>query len=341
MAKPAPEPAKRRKTSPSASEYSEQDASDSDGASPDSEDEAEAASPSPCRSQEADDASCIVCGQTDNPAEMLLCDGCDTAGAHHLACLDPPLPAPPEGSWFCPDCLKDQKEREGMLPSLCLDQGAGDKTPETARQESVDVRPCMKIFGRRTLESGQLYIQTEHSSCTEAIAEENDRSPGAHASSSQEEDQEGIALSARPQKFASGRQVNRGALLLEEKAAVRKLAQAEESLKIVEQKSGRAMRALGRKSSRQALDTQQPVSIDTSDDSEVEVPPHPPSPPPQLLSRSHRAQQCPIPCYPTVNKHMQKYSSQVRGHCEVDFSIGLRMTLSKLCAGRRWHWQRL
>ena len=64
-----------------------------------------------------EDAACIVCGKTDNAPEMLLCDGCDVAGAHHMACLDPPLTCAPEGDWFCPDCIKDQKDQEGK--SLC------------------------------------------------------------------------------------------------------------------------------------------------------------------------------------------------------------------------------
>lgn len=60
-----------------------------------------------------DDTSCIVCGRTDNGAEMLLCDGCDSAGAHHMKCLQPPLDSPPEGDWFCPDCIKDKEETQG------------------------------------------------------------------------------------------------------------------------------------------------------------------------------------------------------------------------------------
>ena len=75
-----------------------------------------------------EDAACIVCGKTDNGAEMLLCDGCDTAGAHHLSCLNPPLEVAPEGEWFCPDCVKDHKDEQGKLPlfsSYCLPGPAG------------------------------------------------------------------------------------------------------------------------------------------------------------------------------------------------------------------------
>jgi len=51
--------------------------------------------------------SCVQCSLTrpfaDNP--MLLCDGCDAGW--HLLCLrgSSALPAPPEGSWFCPSCV--------------------------------------------------------------------------------------------------------------------------------------------------------------------------------------------------------------------------------------------
>ena len=49
-------------------------------------------------------AACHVCGLRDRPAELLVCDGCDGAGAHHLDCLDPPLEEVPPGEWFCPAC---------------------------------------------------------------------------------------------------------------------------------------------------------------------------------------------------------------------------------------------
>ncbi|KAL0954199.1 hypothetical protein HGRIS_005327 [Hohenbuehelia grisea] len=47
---------------------------------------------------------CIRCntekGDDDSPLE---CDKCD--GSYHLACLDPPLSAVPDGEWFCPECI--------------------------------------------------------------------------------------------------------------------------------------------------------------------------------------------------------------------------------------------
>ena len=87
-----------------------------------------------------EDAACIVCGKTDNAAEMLLCDGCDTAGAHHLACLNPPLTSAPEGEWFCPDCVKDQREEEGkplLVSPSCLPAQADLKKTNAFNQVSI------------------------------------------------------------------------------------------------------------------------------------------------------------------------------------------------------------
>lgn len=77
-----------------------------------------------------DDVVCIVCTSASNGAEMLLCDSCDTAGAHHIGCLDPPLTSLPEGLWFCPDCILDQKDREGRCSVLSPSQ-AEEKFAQT------------------------------------------------------------------------------------------------------------------------------------------------------------------------------------------------------------------
>lgn len=71
----------------------------------------------------------------------------------------------------------------------------------------------------------------------------------------------------RQSHLAFTKTVNRGALVLKERAAVRKLQQAEERLKVCEQKSSRALRALGRKSNRS---TDQPAILSVESlDSEV------------------------------------------------------------------------
>lgn len=49
---------------------------------------------------------CYECGRTHQHAKMLLCDGCQRGW--HTFCLTPPLPAVPEGDWFCPLCADSQ-----------------------------------------------------------------------------------------------------------------------------------------------------------------------------------------------------------------------------------------
>jgi hypothetical protein len=61
----------------------------------------------PAAAEEAppDDTACEVCESAEEAASMLLCDGCDNG--YHLACLQPPLAAVPEGEWRCPDCRSE------------------------------------------------------------------------------------------------------------------------------------------------------------------------------------------------------------------------------------------
>lgn len=49
---------------------------------------------------------CQTCGKHTwcEPNHMLLCDSCDAG--YHCLCLDPPLPAPPDGDWYCPPCTR-------------------------------------------------------------------------------------------------------------------------------------------------------------------------------------------------------------------------------------------
>jgi hypothetical protein len=47
------------------------------------------------------DEGCRVCGV--DSVECMLCDRCD--GPYHIGCLSPPLDEPPEGDWFCPECV--------------------------------------------------------------------------------------------------------------------------------------------------------------------------------------------------------------------------------------------
>ncbi|XP_055826972.1 histone-lysine N-methyltransferase ATXR6 isoform X2 [Solanum dulcamara] len=51
---------------------------------------------------EFSDTLCEKCGSGDYPAQLLLCDKCDSG--FHLFCLRPILASVPKGSWFCPSC---------------------------------------------------------------------------------------------------------------------------------------------------------------------------------------------------------------------------------------------
>ena len=53
-----------------------------------------------------DGSVCAVCGKTDDPQLIVLCDGCDEE--FHIGCLTPPLATVPEGDWFCSNCMEDR-----------------------------------------------------------------------------------------------------------------------------------------------------------------------------------------------------------------------------------------
>lgn len=55
---------------------------------------------------------CTVCH---DGGELMCCDGC--INAYHLTCVTPPLEELPVGLWFCPECIKQEK-------NLKLDQWA-------------------------------------------------------------------------------------------------------------------------------------------------------------------------------------------------------------------------
>jgi hypothetical protein len=54
------------------------------------------------KTQDIESEECVDCGIESNPAEMLMCDGCDAC--HHVACVG--LTCVPEGDWFCGECLE-------------------------------------------------------------------------------------------------------------------------------------------------------------------------------------------------------------------------------------------
>jgi hypothetical protein len=50
-----------------------------------------------------DDVVCEVCSTSDNGAELMLCDVCNSG--YHTYCLQPPLSSVPDGVWLCPECV--------------------------------------------------------------------------------------------------------------------------------------------------------------------------------------------------------------------------------------------
>ncbi|OWB82828.1 catalytic activity protein [[Candida] boidinii] len=49
--------------------------------------------------------SCEICGLSDKPTKILICDGEDCNRLFHMYCLEEPLKAVPKNEWFCKDCL--------------------------------------------------------------------------------------------------------------------------------------------------------------------------------------------------------------------------------------------
>mmetsp|Transcript_10791 Transcript_10791/g.19857 ORF Transcript_10791/g.19857 Transcript_10791/m.19857 type:complete len:233 (-) Transcript_10791:2081-2779(-) len=65
---------------------------------------------------------CLSCGEDDDHANLLLCEGCNAE--YHTYCLDPPLRAVPSGDWFCSTCkaemvpLEDDDGLEQLVSAL-------------------------------------------------------------------------------------------------------------------------------------------------------------------------------------------------------------------------------
>ena len=55
--------------------------------------------------------SCHYCNESADADNLLFCDACDKG--FHMACLDPPLPALPEGKWICPVCVPEPNRKRG------------------------------------------------------------------------------------------------------------------------------------------------------------------------------------------------------------------------------------
>uniref|UniRef100_A0A8B9F4G9 Autoimmune regulator n=1 Tax=Amazona collaria TaxID=241587 RepID=A0A8B9F4G9_9PSIT len=69
---------------------------------------------------------CAVCG---DGGELICCDGCPRA--FHLACLVPPLPRVPSGTWQCGSCVAAAAESSGLQEANV----AVERAPDTLGEE--------------------------------------------------------------------------------------------------------------------------------------------------------------------------------------------------------------
>ncbi|NWV27673.1 AIRE regulator, partial [Origma solitaria] len=83
-----------------------------------------------CREQWNED-ECAACG---DGGELICCDGCPRA--FHLACLVPPLPRVPSGTWRCGSCVESVAE-PGRLLEADL---AVERPPETLGEAARDTQ---------------------------------------------------------------------------------------------------------------------------------------------------------------------------------------------------------
>ena len=83
---------------------------------------------------EVDYIPCEICGQADNWAQLLLCDGCNTG--YHMKCLTPPLFRIPDQAWLCPSC-RITKMSAGSQPEQAADPIEDPKIPDILNDELV------------------------------------------------------------------------------------------------------------------------------------------------------------------------------------------------------------
>ncbi|NWV86076.1 AIRE regulator, partial [Dasyornis broadbenti] len=90
--------------------------------------------PPPCVAAKAmeNEDECAACG---DGGELICCDGCPRA--FHLACLVPPLPRVPSGTWRCGSCVESVAE-PGRLLEADL---AVERPPEILGEVALDTQP--------------------------------------------------------------------------------------------------------------------------------------------------------------------------------------------------------
>ncbi|NXF49491.1 AIRE regulator, partial [Oceanites oceanicus] len=89
--------------------------------------------------QENED-ECAVCG---DGGELICCDGCPRA--FHLACLVPPLPCVPSGTWRCGSCVASAAEPGRLQEAEAAVEVPGEEACGT-RQGEGDGSVCSRCF---------------------------------------------------------------------------------------------------------------------------------------------------------------------------------------------------
>ncbi|NXK13356.1 AIRE regulator, partial [Herpetotheres cachinnans] len=87
--------------------------------------------PPPAPPGQENEDECAACG---DGGELICCDGCPRA--FHLACLVPPLPRVPSGTWRCGFCMASAAE-PGRLRGVDV---AAERPPETPREEACSTQ---------------------------------------------------------------------------------------------------------------------------------------------------------------------------------------------------------
>ncbi|NXD23929.1 AIRE regulator, partial [Spelaeornis formosus] len=88
--------------------------------------------PSPRPQGQENEDECAACG---DGGELICCDGCPRA--FHLACLVPPLPHVPSGTWRCGCCVENVTKAGQLLEAVL----PVERPPETPGKVAQDTEP--------------------------------------------------------------------------------------------------------------------------------------------------------------------------------------------------------
>lgn len=113
-----------------------------------------------CAHCQYSDVACMVCGRSDDEAEMLLCDAPACAHACHLRCCRPPLLRVPVGEWFCFHC----QERHSISTEVRPTPPSGQVRPAPKRKCGRPASPEDSNEGDCCVSFGEA-LRLAHSAC--------------------------------------------------------------------------------------------------------------------------------------------------------------------------------